>query len=345
MSVSDYCVAPELTIKEALSQLDGVPCKVLFVVKDGKLQGSLTDGDVRRFLLAGGNLQDCLMKATNHHPRCADSRAAADQLLSTSKLPAVPVVKEENVLVSIRFRGHLQDQSATGIDLPVVIMAGGKGTRLEPYTKILPKPLIPVGDMPILEHIMHEFRTYGCHRFHLIVNHKKQLIKAYFAENDAGVQPIYYDETEPLGTGGGLYMLKGKIRETFFLSNCDILIKTDYEQILHFHRENRNAITMICANKTVTIPYGVVETGEDNTILEMKEKPHFSFLTNTGFYVVEPDVLEDIEDNVPIGFPDIIERERQKGRKTAVFSVADSEWMDMGQLTTLEEMRERLYGK
>ena len=140
-------------------------------------------------------------------------------------------------------------------------------------------------------------------------------------------------------------MLKGKMDSTFFFSNCDNLLTANYERILAFHKENQNVITMVCAYKNLSIPYGVVEIGVNGSIEKMKEKPVFSFLTNTGIYVVEPEVLEDIEDQVPIGFPDVIEKERMKGRRVAVFPVGESDWMDMGQMSELEKMRIRLYGE
>ena len=318
--------------------------KILFVTKGDRLIGSLTDGDIRRHLLAGGTLYAHATEAANLSPKSAVSRAEARKLLNRKGYTAIPITDEGGKLVSIAFRDEKRAREAE-LGLPVVIMAGGKGTRLEPYTKVLPKPLIPVGDLPIIDHIMRQFQRYGCECFHLIVNHKKQLIKAYFAESENGPHPIYYDEDKPLGTGGGLYLLKGKVNETFFLTNCDILVKADYEEILRFHREHGNSITMVCAKKDVTIPYGVVETAQDGKFLAMTEKPHFSFLTNTGFYLVEPEVLNDIEEDVPIGFPDIIEREHEKGSNTGVYIVEEDDWLDMGQLTGLEEMREKLYGR
>lgn len=345
MDLQKLCIEQTAAIEQAMRQLDQTAYKILFVVKEKHLVGTLTDGDVRRFLLSGGNLQSNIMLAANLSPKSARNKKQAEQLMRGDDLPAVPLVDADGRLLSVIFQNRRQEKRLGSIDLPVVIMAGGKGTRLEPYTKVLPKPLIPVGDLPIIEHIMAEFQKYGCQRFHLIVNHKKQLIKAYFSENTNGIQPVYHDEDKPLGTGGGLYLLKGKIKETFFLTNCDILIKTDYEALLRCHQESGNAVTMVCARKNVTIPYGVVDVGETGLIREMQEKPHFSFLTNTGFYIVEPEILEDIEDNVPIGFPDIIEAERAKGRRTAVFSIEEDDWMDMGQMTELESMRERLYGK
>lgn len=224
----------------------------------------------------------------------------------------------------------------------MVINAGGKGTRLEPYTKILPKPLIPVGKLPIMEHIMNQFNKFGCKDFHIIVNYKKSIIKAYFAEAEPIRKVVWYDEEKPLGTGGGLCYLKGKLNQTFFFTNCDNLLLADYHSILRFHRENKNVITMICAYKHVAIPYGVVDMGENGIIKSMKEKPEFSFLTNTGIYLVEPEVLEDIENEVFIGFPDIIEQERKLGKKVAVYPVNENEWLDMGQMPELEKMRAKM---
>ena len=133
--------------------------------------------------------------------------------------------------------------------MQAVIMAGGKGTRLDPFTRVLPKPLIPVGDLPIIEHIMKEYQSYNCNEFHIIVNYKRDLMKAYFADNENHYNITWYDEAEPLGTGGGLSLLRGRFRDTFFFANCDALLTANYESMLRFHKENRNTITMICIQK------------------------------------------------------------------------------------------------
>ena len=142
-----------------------------------------------------------------------------------------------------------------------------------------------------------------------------------------------------------LSLLRGKFKSTFFFTNCDALLTSNYESMLKFHKESGNIITMICAYKNMNIPYGVVEIGANGIIEDMKEKPLMSFLTNTGIYIVEPEVINDIQDDVTIGFPDIIELERQKGKKVAVFPVSENDWMDMGQLPELEKMRIKLYGE
>ena len=192
---------------------------------------------------------------------------------------------------------------------------------------------------------MWQFEKYSCNSFHIIVNYKKLLLKAYFNEDSQTHSMIWYDEDSPLGTGGGLSLLKGQIQETFFFTNCDILLRADYADMLQFHRENGNTITMIGAYKNLTIPYGVIDIQEGGEVAAMREKPELSFLTNTGIYIVEPEVLEDIPEHTALGFPDIIEGQRQKGRKVAVYPVDEDAWMDMGQMTELEKMRKQLYGE
>lgn len=336
-----------LTVSEAMQKIDINANGILFLVDEcGILTYCITDGDIRRFLLSGGKMSESVVKAANNHPKLAHSVDEAKTLYHKRNWIAIPIVDKEGKLLDIFMGevGELQNNHKP-LNIPVVINAGGRGTRLDPFTRVLPKPLVPVGDLPIIEHIMKEYQSYSCNEFHIVVNYKKELIKAYFADNDNRYNISWYDEEKPLGTGGGLRLLKGKFDSTFFFANCDALLTANYESMLKFHKENRNIITMICAYKNMNIPYGVVEMGVNGSIIEMKEKPIMSFLTNTGIYIVEPEVIDDIEDNEPIGFPDILERERQKGKKVAVFPVSENDWMDMGQLPELEKMRIKLYGE
>ena len=334
-----------LSVLEAMQRIDeNVSGIIILVDENGRLTGTLTDGDIRTFLLAGGKLEDGAMLAANRHPRVASTIEEAETLYHKKNYVAIPVVDEENTVTDV-YVGSSERQEYPFLGIPVVINAGGKGTRLEPFTKVLPKPLIPVGELPIIEHIMDLFSKYGCTEFHIIVNYKKELMKAYFAENDKPYNITWYDEETPLGTGGGLSLLKGVLDTTFFFTNCDTLIQSNYESMLKFHRDRKNAVTMICAHKNLTIPYGVIEMGENGSIIGFREKPLMSFLTNTGMYLVEPEVVEGMKDNTPVGFPDVVEELRQDGRNVAVYPVSESEWMDMGQLSELEKMRKRLYGE
>lgn len=344
MDYSCLYISAAKTIRDAMKQLDAIGLRTLIVVDCDRLVGTLTDGDIRRFLLAGGKLEDPLDPAVNHQPKVAKNLKQAAELYNQGNYAAIPIVDAQMHIVDL-YMGESTRKRQCSLNAPVVINAGGKGTRLDPYTRVLPKPLIPVGEKPIIEHIMCRFEDHGCDNFHVIVNYKKQLIKAYFSECEKKYDVSFYDELKPLGTGGGLSLLKGKINETFFFTNCDILLQSDYDCILQFHKEHNNAITMVCAYKNIKIPYGIIDMGINGSIEDMQEKPEFSFLTNTGVYVVEPEVLEDIEDGVSIGFPDIIEKQRQKGRNVAVYPVSDGDWLDMGTMEELEKMRIKLYGE
>ena len=346
--IEKFIGADTLSVSQAMQKIDNNNNGILFILDaNGVLSGCVTDGDIRRYLLSGGKMEDMVVLASNTFPKYAKDKIEAKELYHSKNYIVIPIVDSGNHIVDLYFGtdSPIDIQKKKSLDIPVVINAGGKGTRLDPFTRILPKPLIPVGSLPILEHIMQEYKSYDCNSFHVIVNYKKELIKAYFAESENRYSIHWYDEEKPLGTGGGIRLLQGNISQTFFFTNCDVLIKADYGEALEYHRNNHNMITMICAYKNMNIPYGVVEISENGVIEAMKEKPMMSFLTNTGMYIVEPEVIEDIEDAESISFPEIIERERKLGERVAAFPVSDSEWMDMGQLDELEKMRTKIYGK
>jgi len=327
-----------------MATLDKAAKKILFVVKEDKLIATITDGDVRRWILKKGSLDAKVVNIANYNPKylMEKDRLNAKDYMKKYSIEALPIVDKNMHIVSIIFLNDSEITIREKFDLPVVIMAGGFGTRLYPYTKILPKPLIPIGEIPIAEHIINRFHGYGCNDFYLIVNHKKNMIKAYFNEIEKEYNINFIDEDKPLGTGGGLSLLKGKIDSSFILSNCDILIEEDYEKMYRFHKKEKNLITMVCSLKTIKIPYGVIDIGESGEIENMREKPELSFFTNTGFYIVEPMVIENLEENLEIGFPDIIERYKNTGKKIGVFPISESSWLDMGQLDEMEKMRKRL---
>ena len=344
--INKFIGMESITLSEAMREIDTNTNGILFLTDaGGRLIGCITDGDIRRFLLAGGRMDDIAIKAANLHPKVAQNLEEAKELYHKKNYVAIPVVDNNGRIIDLYNDNSATIRERNALNIPVVINAGGRGTRLDPFTRVLPKPLIPVGDYPIIELIMKEYLTYSCEDFHIIVNYKRDLLKAYFKENDNHYHITWYDEDKPLGTGGGLSLLKGKFDDTFFFANCDALLTANYERMLQFHKENNNTITMICAYKNMTIPYGIVEMGKNGSIKGMKEKPIMSFLTNTGIYIVEPEVAFDVQDGIPISFPEIIEMERQKGRKVAVFPISENDWMDMGQLSELEKMRNKLYGE
>ena len=342
--VNDFLVDENSTMIDAMKQLDRVAKKVLFVTKENYLVAAITDGDVRRWILKKGNLDALVKEIANFTPKYLYSheKNKAQEFMRVNSIDALPILNEDKTINSIVLVDNSEILTQKQLGIPVIIMAGGLGTRLYPYTKILPKPLIPVGELPIVEHIINRFSQFGINQYFMVVNHKKNMIKAYFNEVIKNYDLFFVDEDIPLGTGGGLSLLKGKISTTFILSNCDILVDEDYEKILNFHRNEHNLITMICSLKNIRIPYGVVEINEKGEIEKMREKPEVSFFTNTGIYIVEPKVIEDLEINKIIGFPDIIEEYKSKGERIGIFPISENSWMDMGNLDELELMRKNL---
>lgn len=345
--IQDYIGYSKMTIVQAMQKIDITGGGILFIVdEDARLIGTLTDGDIRRWLIKTGNLNISISEVMQIHPYYVQEldRQQAKSELVKRQLRAIPIVNEQLEIVDIQFNTFCEQinisKSSNALkNVPVVIMAGGKGTRLLPYTNVLPKPLIPIGNKPIIERIIDQFRTFGCHKFYLILNYRRNMIKAYFNENQHDYQIEYIDEDIPLGTGGGLSLLKNKLRDTFILSNCDVLIRDDFSNIYQFHKQSENKISMICSVKNFKIPYGIVHTGINGAIESMEEKPTLSFYTNTGCYVVNPEVLEYIPDNTYADFPEIVNEYRQNGCKVGAYPINESAWLDMGQMDEFEKMK------
>ncbi len=345
MRIEELIVDGALPAIDAMRRLSETGRRIVFIAPGRVLKAVLTDSDVRKFILRGGNLASPVSAVANHSPKWlpVEERARAREVMNRHSIEALPLLDKAGRIADIVF---VQDLGGVHIqkslDMPVVIMAGGLGTRLYPYTRILPKPLIPVGEVPIVERVMDKFAAFGCTRFTLVVNYRKNMIKSYFADSGAAYTIDYAEETEPLGTGGGLCLLKGRMNGTFFLTNCDILIDADYADIAAFHQKQQNDITMVCATKQYVLPYGVVELDESGGFAGLSEKPRMNFLTNAGMYVVQPGVVEHTPDGVNQGFTDIIAQCRARGGRVGVYPVSENSWMDMGQMEELDEMRRKL---
>lgn len=347
MDISKYLIPDTISISEAIKRIDDGHRKVVFCTSDEVLTGAFTDGDMRRFILKDGDLSKPVNVAMNKRPICLPlaKRQKAVEFVHANAMVALPIIDAQRRVVDIIFRDDIDSARALRIMPPgisLVIMAGGKGTRLYPYTQILPKALIPIGDMPIMDHIIQHFERYGVNDVYMVLNHKKNMIKAYYNEkqNDCRIQ--YIDEEQFLGTGGGIGLLRGKVKDTFFLSNCDSLLEADYPCMLDFHRQNNNAITMIASNKTLQVPYGVIEVDQNGSISKIREKPEYSFLINTGVYIVEPFVCDMVGENERIDMPDILTRVEKEGYNVGAYPITEKSWLDMGQFAEMKNMIKEL---
>lgn len=344
MELVNFIVENDCTVIDAMKKIDKNSKGIVYVCDNSVLCGSVTDGDVRRHILNHGSISDSIKTIMNSTPVFCylEDKGLAQTRMLQQHIRSMPILDEQNKIIDIIFLNEKIDIPKQQLNIPVVIMAGGKGTRLYPYTQILPKPLIPIGEKTITEHIMARFEEYGCHHFDMIVNYKKHFIKSYFLDNENTVDVDFIEETEFLGTGGGLRLLDGKYQSTFFMTNCDILIEEDYAKILKYHKNNNNVITMVCAEKNMVIPYGTVEVSEKGQALALKEKPSLSFVTNTGFYVIEPEFLSVIPENTFIHITDVIQNCIDTGKNVGVYKISEEKWLDMGQMEEMERMRQKL---
>lgn len=331
-------VDPKVSIKDALRKMDESAAKILFVASaSGTLMGTVTDGDIRRWILKGYSLGKAVSFIMNRNPvflKEGYPKEAVRRLMVSRAVECLPVLNAKKQIVSAVWWLDLfknKNNKHRPVGLPVVIMAGGSGTRLSPFTNILPKPLIPIGDKPIIELIMDRFMEFGCRDIYLSVHYKSNILKAYFQDSKPRYSIKYIEENKPLGTIGSLHLLKGKIKSTFIVTNCDILIDADYYDVVKFHKENKNSITLVVSLKHYTIPYGICEIGNGGSLKQIKEKPEYDFLVNTGSYIMEPEVFKDIPRNEPYHATDLIGRYIKENKKVGVYPVSEKSWVDIGQ--------------
>jgi dTDP-glucose pyrophosphorylase len=339
-NVQTFLVAQTNTIRQAMEQLEQTEEKILFVV-DGhsRLVGSLTDGDIRRWILSDGDLKAEVIRVCNCTPHVAEEGFEADKLraeMITGNLNCVPVVNSSREIVELLFWKDLfQDDTIykpkPRLNLPVVIMAGGKGTRLAPFTNVLPKPLIPMGERTVIEIIIDQFLPYGLDRFYLSVNYKSKILKSFFEELDPGYSISYIEEREPRGTAGALRALYSPSQEHVIVTNCDIVIQADLAELVTFHTQNNYDLTLVASLKDYKIPYGVCELEKGGSLARIREKPQYSFLVNTGMYVVRRDRLNLIPENGHCDMTDFIETLKNAGGSIGVFPIAENAWIDTGE--------------
>lgn len=349
--MKDLTVTPDITIHQAMKTLDKTAEKCLIVVDENKkLIGTLTDGDIRRSILAGmgfsATIEDSFFTEPSILKKDEYTKEKAIKLLSIKKLDLIPIIDENRYVVdyvtwsSLGEKSEKDENSLTSVS--VVIMAGGKGTRLEPFTKVLPKALVPIHGKPIIEHIIERFTNVSIHEFYITVNYKSRILKAYFEELQPDYSVTFYNETEPLGTAGSLKFFEGKFDEPFIVTNCDIIIEADYTSLYEFHNKEKNDITLVASAKEYIIPYGTCVLNGDGHLDHINEKPKYNFLVNTGLYVVNPEVLHLIPEGKLYHITHLIADAKDQGKRVGVYPIDDDAWIDVGQWAEYQKAVERL---
>jgi len=345
--VREITIPHDAKIFEALRRMDSTNRKLLILERNGKFFSLLSIGDIQRAIIRNVSLDTPVYRIVRQNIRIAhptDSFEKIREMMLEHRTEFLPVINNGDV-VNVYFWedvfGKLQAKIKGEMDIPVVIMAGGKGTRLKPITNVIPKPLIPIGEKTILEMIIDRFHKYGVKDFYISLNYKSEMIKYYLGNlnlNDINIH--YLEEQAPLGTAGSLSLLREKVEGRCFVTNCDILVNEDYKEVLDYHIESKSLLTIVGVIKTETIPYGLIESDENGRVIWINEKPTRSYVFNSGMYVIEKRALEFIPENRYLNMTDLVTALISAGEKVSYFPVSENSWIDIGEwdkyLRTLE---------
>lgn len=336
--IEDIKISTQDKLSAALQQMDRTGNKLLLVFENEQFFSLLSIGDIQRAIINNYPLDTQVSKVLRKVIDVAsnsDSIELIKNRMLQDRAEFMPIIDEVGNLVDVIFWEDIFPQKSipkAQFDLPIVIMAGGKGTRLKPLTNVIPKPLIPLGEKPIVEEIMDRFVEVGSNNFYLSVNYKASTIMHFFEQlNNPKYKINYFQEVKPLGTAGSLHLIKEQIKTTFFVSNCDIIIDQDYSEILKYHRDNNNELTVVSALKHYPIPYGTIETGKNGVLSKLTEKPELVFQINSGMYILESHLLKEIPENEFYHITTLIEDIIKRGGRVGVFPVSEGSWSDIGE--------------
>lgn len=336
-SISHIKLMPSSTIKEALKIIDSGAMQIAIVVdENGKLIGTITDGDIRRGLLNGLDLNSLIDPIIYKNPTVAKISDTKEEILKKAlakKLHQIPVVDDENRVIGIKEIEELV--SPTLKPNKVVLMVGGLGTRLRPLTENTPKPMLMVGNKPILQTIVEKFAEYGFVNIVMCVNYKSNVIQDYFKDgSEFGVNIEYILETQRMGTAGALSLLGTVPSEPFFVMNGDLLTNVNFEHLYHYHLSNNAMATMCVREYDFQVPYGVVNI-QDSKIISIKEKPIQKFFVSAGIYMLNPEAIKHIDKNEFFDMPTLFEKLITFGENTLSFPIREY-WLDIGRMEEYE---------
>lgn len=330
-------IKPDATLKEAIETLQQCALRIAVVADDERrLLGTLTDGDVRRAILQSHDMKTSVSKLMCTNPLVAHPGWEREQILNlmkTRKVLQIPVVDGEGKIVGLETLESLLEEMETRlVNNPVFLMAGGFGTRLHPLTQNCPKPLLKVGDKPILEIIIENFIKAGFHKFFVSTHYLPEMVRQHFGDGDRwGVTIRYIHEETPLGTGGALGLLPhDEIDSPMLMMNGDLLTTIDYRGLLDFHNEHRGVATMCVSNYEYKVPYGVIHR-EGHRVLSMVEKPVHKFFINAGIYVLSPELIKSIKPNKYMDMPTLLQEQINLGKEVTLFPVHEY-WLDIGRM-------------
>lgn len=336
--IKNRVISPTVSLLDAMKLMDEIMVKTLFVLEREHFEGIVTLGDIQRAIINNISLKEPvnhILDKKKIYGHISEDDESIKRKMRTMRAEVMPILDDNGELIDAWFWNDLfkmkELTQREKINLPVVIMAGGKGTRLKPITNIIPKPLVPIGDKTILEMILDQFEEIGCTKFYMSVNYKADMIKYYLSQLDHMYDIEFFMEKKPLGTIGSVSLLKGKITTPFFVSNCDSINEQDYREVWDYHVNNHNEMTIVTMVKSFKIPYGVIETGEDGLMKALKEKPEQTYQVNTGVYILNPELIDEIPVGEFFHITHLMEKVQSRGGRVGCFPVSEHSWKDMGE--------------
>ena len=336
--IKNRAIQSNETLLSSLKLMDSVGVKLLYVFEDERFLGIVTIGDIQRAIIKAIPLTNTIcsiLSSKKVYAYASEPKEVVRQKMQRMRAESMPVLNDAGELIDAYFWKDFFELEIVPerekINVPVVIMAGGKGTRLKPLTNVVPKPLIPVGDKTILEEILNQFESIGCKKFYVSVNYKYDMIEFYLNQLERHYDISFFLEDKPLGTIGSVSLLKDKLTAPFFVSNCDIIIDQDFRDVYEYHLENKNDITIVTAIKSYKIPYGVIKAEDGGLLKEITEKPELSYMINTGVYVLNPGLIAEIPHGEFFHITHLMEKIKGKGGRIGCFPVSDGQWRDMGE--------------
>ena len=339
-------IGPDNVISDAIRVIDDTPHKICLVVDEGeRLLGTITDGDIRRGILRSLPFEEPVTAIMKPNPVVGlvdDGPERHAEIMRAAVIRHLPIVDDEGRVLGLILDDpfHLEER----MDNWVVLMAGGLGSRLNPITEDTPKPLLKVGEKPLLETIIEKFTSQGFHRFYISINYKGQMVKRHFGDGSRWSAEIrYLEENERLGTAGALGLLPQRPSLPAIVMNGDVLTKVDFRSLLAFHNEQGAEATMAVREYDFQVPFGVVDLNGAE-VLNVEEKPVHRFFVNAGIYVIEPEVLNSVRPNAHLDMTDLFRRLVADGKKSAAFPVREY-WVDIGRLDDLEQANREYPGE
>lgn len=337
-SILNFCINPNTKISNAILKLRKTGDKCLVVVdKNLRVLGTLTDGDLRLAIVNGTNLNNSVEKFYNKKPKILYEKDISNKLLVSELftkygINLIPVLKRKKLSKIITWSQFYSNTEAPKKVFDLVVMAGGRGTRLLPFTKVLPKPLIPINDKPIISHILNFFKKGNLRNTWITVNFKSSILKTYLDALEKKLKISYINEKKPLGTIGSVGLIpEKKISENFIVTNCDILIDDNVNSILNYHINQQSDMTIIVVKKKYKIPYGTCIVGGKGNFLKIIEKPEYSFFVNTGFYIINKKLIKFIKKNKYQDINEFINKMKKLKKKINCYPIKEKNWKDFGQ--------------